>query len=212
MPVETLAAVATIVAALIAAALSIVSLTLSKELKTSEFRQAWIDGLRGDLAAWLSAARAFARSMDAKQRLGEEYEARVPFPIPAEKLGDLRHIAAESLYKVRLRLNPGETKHIELLHLMDEAITKQNRFLQEGEDEGILDAIERVSDQSQLVLKLEWERVKKGERPFRILRNIVAPIIFVVAVILIAVIITAESRSEETPTGSAGVAEPTAES
>ena len=41
-----LAPIATVMAALITALISFVNLTLSKEQKTSEFRQAWIDGLQ----------------------------------------------------------------------------------------------------------------------------------------------------------------------
>ena len=53
-----LAPIATVVAALITALIAYINLTLSKEQKTSEFRQAWIDGLRNDLAAFFSSARA----------------------------------------------------------------------------------------------------------------------------------------------------------
>lgn len=60
LPAQALAAVATVVASLIAAAVAFVNLTLTKELTTSEFRQAWIDALREDLAKFLGAARAFA--------------------------------------------------------------------------------------------------------------------------------------------------------
>jgi len=48
-------AIATVVAAVIAGLISVVALTLTKEQKTSEFRQAWIDGLRSDLADYLAA-------------------------------------------------------------------------------------------------------------------------------------------------------------
>ena len=64
--------VLTIVAAAIAAAASLVAVTLSKEQKVSEFRQAWIDALRQDLASFFSSARAFARAMDARRVHGVE--------------------------------------------------------------------------------------------------------------------------------------------
>lgn len=51
MPIELQAqavvAIGGVVTALVAGAFSFVNLTLNKEQKTSEFRQAWIDGLRG---------------------------------------------------------------------------------------------------------------------------------------------------------------------
>ena len=42
-------AVGAVVAALIAGTVSLLGLIISKEQKTSEFRQAWIDALRNDL-------------------------------------------------------------------------------------------------------------------------------------------------------------------
>lgn len=189
MSVDSITAIATIVAALIAAILSIVSLTLSKELKTSEFRQAWIDGLRDDLASFLSAARAFSRFMDAKRRLGDDYKSKVLFPISDEKLGDLRHVAALSMYKIKLRLNSDEGNQKKLLDLLDQAIVSQNKVLEEGKKISVLDAVDRVANQSQVVLKQEWERVKKGEKAFRILRNIVAPGIAVITIMLIIVVL-----------------------
>ena len=42
-------AIGAVVAALIAAIVSLLGLIISKEQKTSEFRQAWIDALRSDL-------------------------------------------------------------------------------------------------------------------------------------------------------------------
>src|SRR5450759_2566061 len=66
LPAESVALIATIIAALIAAAFSFVNLTLTKEQKTSEFRQAWIDALRQDLATFFATVRAFARAAQAR--------------------------------------------------------------------------------------------------------------------------------------------------
>jgi hypothetical protein len=49
---------ATIIGASIAAVVALVGLVASNEQKTSEFRQAWIDGLRNDLATYLSRINA----------------------------------------------------------------------------------------------------------------------------------------------------------
>ena len=50
--------------------------TLTKEQKTSEFRQAWIDALREDLARFLGAARAFARAVEVLHQFGQTTRAR----------------------------------------------------------------------------------------------------------------------------------------
>jgi len=108
----------TIIAALIAGAVSLVAITLSKEQKISEFRQAWIDALRADLASFLSSARAFARAMDARNVHGVESKDPGKTLFTLEKVGEIRATAAESYYRIKLRLNPGEADHKELLRGM----------------------------------------------------------------------------------------------
>lgn len=195
LPVQSLTAIATLVAALITAAVSFVSLTLTKEQKTSDFRQAWIDGLRSELASFLAAARAFARAVEVLNMYGPEYKDKTVLRISDEKIGDLRYQAAESLCKIQLRLNPDEAEHRELLRLLREAISKQNKMLTNGTGiEETMKAIERASEYAQPVLKREWERVKSGELPFRIARNWVAPAIVVLSLLFIAWVVVGQFR------------------
>ena len=56
---ELVAAVATIAAALVAGLVSFIVTVLSKEQKTSEFRQAWIDALRSDIADFVAKNALF---------------------------------------------------------------------------------------------------------------------------------------------------------
>ena len=183
LPAQALAAVGTLVAALIAGAIAFVNLTLTKELKTSEFRQAWIDGLREDLAKFLGAARAFARAAEVVHAFGPDYKDKVPLLISDEKIGELRYQAAEMLSKIKLRLNPDEPEHEELLRLLVKAVSIQNESLAKGGNvASTLQAIEAANEYARPVLKKEWRRVKQGELPFRIARNWVAPLIFVVSV------------------------------
>jgi len=183
LPTQALAAVGTLVAALIAGAIAFVNLTLTKELKTSEFRQAWIDGLREDLARFLGAARAFARAVEVVHAFGPDYKDKVPLLISDEKIGELRYQAAEMLSKIKLRLNPDEPEHEELLRLLVKAVSIQNESLAKGGDvASTLQAIEAANEYARPVLKKEWRRVKQGELPFRVARNWLAPLIFVVSV------------------------------
>jgi hypothetical protein len=186
LPTQSLAAIATLVASLIAAAISFVTLTLTKEQKTSEFRQAWIDGLREELAGFLAAARAFARAVEVLNTFGPEYKEKTSLRISDEKIGDLRYQAAETLCKIQLRLNSNEPEHQELLRLLRRAITEQNAMLSERTGiEETMKAIERATECAQPVLKKEWERVKRGELPFRIARNWLAPAIAVLSLLFI---------------------------
>ena len=106
------------------AVVSYVTITLNKEQKTSDFRQAWIDGLREELANFCAAARAFARSEDARVTPG----AVAPFS--DEKREEFRFTAAVSIYRVQLRLNAKESEHMALLDLMKSATRKQNELIE----------------------------------------------------------------------------------
>jgi hypothetical protein len=193
LPLPTIAAVATVVAALIAAAISFVSLTMSKEQKTSEFLQEWIDGLREDLAKFFAAARACARAFDAKRVLGENYSAS-GFQFSDDKVADLRHEAAEMLYRIKLRLSPDETEHIELMRLITASVAQQNSALTQGtQSDEVLKAIELAVDYSRPVLKAEWKRVKHGELPFRIVRNWVAPFIVILGVVFVIIALSTKN-------------------
>jgi hypothetical protein len=165
-----LAATATAITAVVTSSISFVTMSLTKELKTSEFRQAWIDGLRDDLSKFFGAARAFARASQSVQLFGRNYQS-LPLSFGAAQVGDFRYQAAESYSRVKLRLNPKEVEHIELLRLMRIAIERQNEMLSANTPvEPVITAIDHANDYAPQVLKREWERVKEGERPFRIAR------------------------------------------
>ena len=128
LPAQSLVAIATLVAALIAGAIAFVNLTLTKEMKTSEFRQAWIDGLRDELAAFFGASRAFARATEGMQLFDLNQVPQIALPFTAEKISDLRYQAAETFSKVKLRLNPDEAEHNELLRLMKRSLDVHIRW------------------------------------------------------------------------------------
>lgn len=185
-----LAPLATVVAALIAAAISFVSLTLNKEQKTSEFRQAWIDGLRNDLASFFAAVRAFARATQEHRPSQEGGKAETPFAFTDQAVSDLRHQVAETRYRIQLRLNPKEANHVELLRLMNTAVAKQqSAMFGQVQTEEVLAALEAAAGFAPQVLKAEWERVKRGELPFRVVRNWIAPIVFVLSIVFVVVLL-----------------------
>lgn len=172
---------ATIVGALIAAAGSYVSLTLSKDQKVSEFRQAWIEGLRQDLATFLASARAFARAVQESQASGGD---STPFSISAETISQLRVQVGEVQYRIKLRLNQGEPGHQELMRLIDVALDTQNQVFQGQSDiSSTLGAIERAASYAPNILKTEWERVKTGESSFRVARKVLPIVVTVVAIL-----------------------------
>ncbi len=183
LPTASLAGMATIVAALIAGAISFVNLTLTKEQKTSEFRQAWIDALREDLATFFATIRAFSRAHQELQLFGKDNKDDAPLAITGEMVSNLRYQVAETKYRIQLRLNPKEKEHIELFRLMNVAMDTQQRVIErKAETNETLLAVEAAASYAPDVLKKEWDRVKKGEFPFRLVRNWIAPAIIIISI------------------------------
>ncbi len=201
-----LAPIATVVAALITSVISFVNLTLSKEQKTSEFRQAWIDGLRGDLAIFFSSVRALCRTMQETRSPNTTDEDIQDFKLGKEKIGHMR--LADSLYRIKLRLNKNEPEHKELQRLLESAVKIQNRInIEKGKDyTEALEAIERAATYSQDILKSEWERVKRGEKSFQFAKNRVMPAIMLISAIFITILLfknTGPNQSADTTPTSA---------
>jgi hypothetical protein len=172
LPVYSIVAMATVTASLITATIAFVNLTLTKELKTSEFRQAWINDLREDLSVFFACARAFARATEEQHKYGESNSEENAFKISSEKVSDIRYQVAEVYSRIMLRLNHEELEHEELLRLMKVAISKQNEALANKSDSiETMKAIGVATDYSRPLIKKEWDRVKSGEPAYRHARN-----------------------------------------
>jgi len=180
IPSNVVGAIATVLAAVIAGLISVVSLTLTKEQKTSEFRQAWIDGLRQDLSEYFAAARAMARAFEELATFGNQYSG-MPFTLPQAQVAALRQNVAVVFYRIKLRLNAEEVEHKELLRLLTRVTEQQNQQLKSksSDPEPIFTAVEAAANFAQPVLKAEWVRVKQGEPQFRFVRNWLIPAVFI---------------------------------
>ena len=167
------------------------NLTLSKEQKTSEFRQAWIDGLRADLALFYSSARALCRTMQEARSEGSSDKDIEAFSFSKDQVSKMRFEAANALYRIKLRLNKNEAEHNKLNRLLDAAVKIQNEInISKGKDYSkALEAIDRASSRSQDILKIEWERVKDGETSFKVAKNLVMPVIMLISVVFISILL-----------------------
>lgn len=158
-----------ITAACIAAVVSFLALVISKENKTSEFRQAWIDGFRQDLSQFAANLRRLeaeptyvdwkllntSKPMEAYLDAANERALRPDF------FAENRLRLLQSRYAIRLRLNPVETNGIVLLAQVDKAL---EAYYSSADVEVELESLMNLA---QAFLKKEWERVKKGEQVFR---------------------------------------------
>lgn len=159
--------VGTVAAALVAGGIARANLIASKETKISEFRQAWINALRDDLAALFSNVRTLTRALQ---------ESRAPvgsvnndFGIEKAKITAVRHGAAETHHRIRLRLNAGQTDHQKLLRLLKEMMDAQQHYLQNHGAivDNPIEAVEAAALYAAGVLKSEWTTVKVGEEAYR---------------------------------------------
>jgi hypothetical protein len=146
-----------ILTASIAAVITLVGLVVSKEQKTSEFRQAWIDGLRNDLAIFLSRINA------AYDAAAADFKDKPELWKAVQK--DMTEMT-EASSRIRLRLNRSEKP--------SEAILATLKLIESSFNPTDGDKPQRVDDlqhklvlQAEIVLKQEWTRVKKGEPFFR---------------------------------------------
>lgn len=146
-----------VAAAFVAGFISFVITVLSKDQKTSEFRQAWIDGLRTDVAEFAGIAGAMSSVLQVKKRRGEDTEAYL-----VQRHDDFAKLEALTT-KIRLRLNPDEHTHIfELLRFMADGVPTSKEEI----DKAVSDIVTAIQD----VLRAEWKRVKRGEPSFRALK------------------------------------------
>jgi hypothetical protein len=171
-----------VIAALIAALISLVGLLISKDQKTTEFRQAWIDKLREDVSEMFSAYLPIKYYMQANIKNKEDANSFAKdFTI---KFRD-EIICAERVYKsIILRLNPSEHKHIiDKLNLMQRMLNYET-FLNVNKLKELNVLEIEIVDVFQKELKKEWKRVKSGEPFFKIAKWVL--IIIIAGVLIIA--------------------------
>lgn len=161
-----------ILAACIAAVLSLMALVISKEQKTSEFRQNWVDSLRSELAEFGSHARRIASNptplnpavllgRNAFETIKADYEASLQ-PKPLEENWQR---LAQMYYAIKLRLNTGEKDHKILVTHMDSIyeILNENQV----DFDATTGKLDQLSEVASSILKYEWTRVKVGESAFQ---------------------------------------------
>lgn len=167
-------AIGATLAALITGILSLLGLVISKEQKNSEFRQEWIDSLRSEIAkliAHINSAHGGFISHDGN--LDELWKI-----VREDYVG-----INEATAKIRLRLNPTENNSKKILDSIDdlEKLFKENKMY----NYQILDQFEKqLVDRSRVVMKIEWNRVKRGEPTYRAAKYSAIFIIFLTIITL----------------------------
>ena len=151
-----------VLAAMIAGAIAFIVAVLTKENKTSEFRQAWIEALRNDVAEIVSEMNVLEGVISAHSDDEQSERRKKSHDFWKEYRKELAKIDA-ACSRVILRLNPKE--HAALI----EKLRSFENTSGCGMQESARLCTDLVNDFS-IVLKTEWTRVKRGELTFRILK------------------------------------------
>lgn len=157
------AAIGSIIAAGIAGLVVFVSTVLTKEQKTSEFRQTWIDETRKDISQFISGTVEFI-GLANQHRNDQEWLSKF-FEEKFELIHDIQSIEN----RIILRLNTKE--HHDLIIQVQEFRIKLLNASFQGTLQNTEEELTRnLLHSTKKVLKAEWERVKKGEPTFRIVK------------------------------------------
>lgn len=186
-------AIGAVIAALIGAMISLIGLVVTKEAKVSEFRQSWIDKLRGELALFITHLSAM------------EDAARVRFETPKERFEKTRDSIAklnEAYFTVALRLNPDESE----AKAVKTAMVSLAQMVVDPNRDEVAYGKHKVAfvDSANALLKAEWVRVRDGEKTYKSARKVAfwaVILLFVAAVgaVLIGGVKSTKKRSNEAP-------------
>jgi hypothetical protein len=179
------AALGAIFTAIFTGFIGLIGLVISKENKTSDFRQTWIDELRKDFVGFLADSNRLVDERDLLKLSGSR-----DFATGANLVDNFNR----STYKIYLRLNKNEKLAQDLFVTM-KLISDHNRDF----DGWRFAEARRLEDQfiseSQEILKTEWKRVKNGEIFYRVAKYSLA--FFIPAAIFFMAIAISSKKFDE---------------
>ena len=143
-----------ILVALIAVFVSFIGLIISKEQKTSEFRQTWINTLRDDISKFIGRVDSVSKLVLINKTSEDKKETSTAVILGSVEMREIQS-------KINLLINPKEDNHNKLVALLDTII--ENIKSQADNKENITN----LTSLSQKILKEEWSRVKNGEPIFK---------------------------------------------
>ncbi len=151
---------APIIAAGIGGAVAFLAAIFTKETKTSEFRQAWIDGVRSDVAELLARANSLAFYVDSKKKYNVEEGNIVEGLYRRDEDLVTLHMCRR---RIILRLNYKE--HSQLVSQIDGLAGMAPTEITGQLVGRYAEVITKLSGD---IFSKEWKRVKRGEPIFRI--------------------------------------------
>jgi hypothetical protein len=177
IPSTVYVAFGVITAALLTGVFSIMNMVSAKENKVSEFRLAWVDGLRNEIAEYTSAAQELSRAYKPERFKPLASHSEIEsHKLKIELYKETREAyarAAENLTKIQLRLNPVQIEKEPKSHeaqLM--AAVLRARKIGSHEFSEVLQICNEIRLAAAPILKSTWRSVKRGEPAYRRFRII----------------------------------------
>jgi len=167
---------ATLTAAFLGAFVALITIIITKEQKVSEFRQAWINAFRDDLADAISSASTLTVIVQRSNPVNEQDMYREWSRFTA------------ALARIELRLNLSEEPHRRLEQFIRKAeeLMRDMELSPESYHPG--EWMELQTDivaASQKLLKIEWNRVKQGERYYRSAKIALLFVVFILPLVVL---------------------------
>ena len=175
IPPTVYVAFGVITAAFLTGFFSFINMVSLKENKVSEFRLAWVDGLRDEIAEYISAAQELSR-ISGKFNPLEAHTEQEKHALIIEKHKETRDVfsrAIESLSKIQLRLNAdhikkdADTPEAKLMAV----ILSARELSTKGEFKEVLKCCNDIRSAAAPILKSTWDLVKHGEVGYRRIRR-----------------------------------------
>lgn len=158
-------ALGAICAALITSIFAFINLINSKEQKTSEFRQDWINSLRQNISEFTAVTTTFVSMLNYIDSFDSEDEkVKRESEFYKENI-DIANDITKHYNIIQLYVNPVENRSF--LNALSQVYTLvTSKSVTSGEQ--ITKANKELVTEAQSLLKCEWERVKRGEMIYRV--------------------------------------------
>jgi len=175
----------TIGAALIAGVASFLGLLITNQSKVSEFRQEWIDALRSEVATLISAVFTIQDVQSRNKSRARSGEIAQELQVNNAGGSNLDQVFTE-LHKsnalISLRLNMKEKESRAIIDAM--AALRTVIYDADAGFEQVAVKVNDLTHATQLVLKNEWRRVKRGEAVYRWTFRAAVLSIFILLIVL----------------------------